>query len=172
MTARPESHTPKRKPSGRRATDLLLRSLHPIDPLLRPASDHVSGAAKHRPGGGAPRNMATTRRDEGPLISLASPSHLPLISLASPSHLPRISLVRVAGCLQGLPAQALVTGASDASAAACGGRACMQPTIDGVELSDEPRLLLPLTNLSAVSLLMGAGIDEGDGFDAGGHSSL
>ena len=71
-------------------------------------------------------------------------------------------------CLEALSAKVLVDAAAAAVAAACGGRACMQPTIDGVELVDEPRRLLESTDLSAVGLLMGSGRDEGDGFDCGG----
>ena len=95
------------------------------------------------------------------LRSEAAPCHWPSAGLSD------VGSTRTTGCLERVSSDALVSAASAASAAACGGRACLQPTIDGVELNDEPRRLMPSANLSSIGLLMGAGIDEGDGFDAG-----
>jgi len=64
-------------------------------------------------------------------------------------------------CLESLPVDAIVSYAQQATGAVCD-VACLQPTIDGVELTDEPRRLLGSTDLSSVDLMMGCGRDEGD----------
>ena len=76
-------------------------------------------------------------------------------------------------CLEGVVVGALLDAATQAVEAVCSGHACLQPTIDGVELTDDPRSLfaVPSAVPGAVPMMLGSTIDEGDGFDAGGGLS-
>ena len=67
-------------------------------------------------------------------------------------------------CLERADIDALIAAGSTAE---CGDSACLQPTVDGVELTAQPRELMEASDLSRIGLLMGSGVDEGDGFDAG-----
>ena len=95
-------------------------------------------------------------------------------------------------CLEGAVVGALLDAATQAVEAVCSGHACLQPTIDGVELTDDPRSLFDVPSAvpgveltddprslfavpgavpGAVPMMLGSTIDEGDGFDAGGGLS-
>ena len=76
-------------------------------------------------------------------------------------------------CLEGAVVGALLDAATQAVEAVCSGHACLQPTIDGVELTDDPRSLFAVPGAvpGAVPMMLGSTIDEGDGFDAGGGLS-
>jgi len=97
-------------------------------------------------------------------------------------------------CLEGAAVGALLGAATQAVEAVCSSHACLQPTIDGVELTDDPRALFAVPSAvpsampsavpgaapsavpsampgavpGAVPMMLGSTLDEGDGFDAGG----
>jgi carboxylesterase type B len=73
-------------------------------------------------------------------------------------------------CLEGAAVGALLGAATQAVEAVCSSHACLQPTIDGVELTDDPRALFAVPGAvpRAVPMMLGSTLDEGDGFDAGG----
>ena len=73
------------------------------------------------------------------------------------------------GCLEQADVDALVEVAQRAADTLCGWHACLQATIDDVELTDHPRSLFANASsvLGGLPLLLGATLDEGEGFDAG-----